>query len=76
MGPQVVAAFPRDPLMWTAMLVSLVIAAFLAYELAPETPPPAVSWPPWVRLTWLFVYRWFPRLVMPLLLALGWLWIS
>ena len=75
MGPQFIAAFPRDPLMWTAMLVSLIVAAFLAYEIALDTPPPVVRVPGWLSRSWGLFYRWFPRLVMPILLALGWLWL-
>jgi hypothetical protein len=73
-GPYVVAAFPRDPMMWTAMLVSLVIAAFLSYELALDTPSPIVRWPAWMRRLWRLFDRWFPRVVMPVLLTVGWWW--
>ncbi len=76
MGPFVVT-MPGTALTWTVIGVSLVIGAMLAYEIA-VTNPPKIHWPRWPRWigqTLRFIYRWYPRVVLPLLIALGWLWL-
>jgi len=72
MGPQTVA-MPGTALTWAVVAVSIVIAAMLAYEVA-TLDPPTWRWPAWPGQTIRFVYRWYPRIIVPSLIALGWLW--
>ncbi len=71
MGPHVIA-MPGGVLLGVIIGLSLVLAAFFAYELAQQAPP---TWPRWPGETVRFVYRWYPLVGMPVLLAIGWLWL-
>jgi hypothetical protein len=71
MGPQTIA-MPAGPLLWVILGLSVVAAGAFAYELAQHAPP---TWPRWPGETLRFIHRWYPRIIMPILLALGWLWL-
>ena len=73
MGPQSIS-MPGTPLTWVVLTLTLMIGAMLAYEIAVAEPKP-FRWPGWLVQTVKFIYRWYPRVVVPLLIALGWLWL-
>lgn len=73
MGPQMLA-MPETALTWIVVAVSLIVASLLAYEVA-LIEPPSWRWPRWLGYTARFVYDWYPRIIVPMLIALGWFWI-
>ncbi len=73
MGPNVVT-MALGPVTWAVLAISLIIGAVLAYEIA-VAEQKAIRWPHWPGRTLRFIYRWYPRVVVPLLIALSWLWL-
>ncbi len=72
MGPQSIA-MPAGPLTVVILLISVAIAVMFAYELALDAQPP--KWPTWPSQLARAVWVWYPRVVVPALIVLGWLWL-
>jgi len=73
MGPQVVMMTPA-PMVWAVLVMSFVLGAVLAYEIAMSEPTSVGRWPRWPWAVVKFAVRWYPRVVVPILITLGWLW--
>lgn len=72
MGPQFIAAFPHDPVMWMCVVASIVVGGAVVLNEAIENPAALPPLPGWTLRVSRFVGRWFPRVVMPVLLAISW----
>lgn len=73
MGPHAIS-MPDTALTWIVIGVSCVCGAAWAYEIALVSPP-SWRWPRWIGRAARLVYRWFPLVVFPALLVLGWIWV-
>jgi hypothetical protein len=73
MGPNFFFLPMAGPLTVVILCISVLIAVMFAYELALDAQPPRFpSWPSrWVHAVWV----WYPRVVVPVLIILGWLWL-
>lgn len=74
MGPHAIS-MPDTALTWVVIAVSCMCGAAWAYEIVAVVPP---TWhaPAWLRRSAHFIYRWFPIIIVPSLIVLGWFWVS